>query len=123
MRTGRHLLDHVASCCKIEDRVPIPKMVEILGATGHLLLLINSLSERSMTDATDQVTQAVGKGIFKSIVVTSRQSTPTGRVWETFKTLVAQPLTQEQVPAYVETYAPERTTCMGVAADLSTDQQ
>lgn len=60
------LSDHVSQLLQIDDRNPVPKMVEILGASGHLLLLINSLSERGMTDATDQVTQAVGEGIFKS---------------------------------------------------------
>jgi hypothetical protein len=101
------LLDHVAQLLKIDDRIPIPKMVEILGASGHLLLLIDSLSERGMTDATDQVAQAVGSGIFKSVVVTSREAMPAGRVWETVKTILAHPLTQEQVPIYVKTYAPE----------------
>lgn len=100
------LLDHVAQLLRIDDRVPIPKMVEILGASGQLLLLIDSLSERGMTDATDQVAQTVGRGIFKFVVVTSRQPAPTGQVWETFETLIAQPLTPEQVPVYVATYAP-----------------
>jgi hypothetical protein len=101
------LLDHVAQLLKIDDRIPGPKMVEILGASGHLLLLIDSLSERSMMYASDQVAQTVGRGIFKSIVVTSRLPAPTGQVWETFKTVIAHPLTQNQVPAYIETYAPE----------------
>jgi WD domain, G-beta repeat len=100
------LLDYVAELLKVDDRVPTTKMVEILGARGHLLLLIDSLSERGMTDATEQIADVLRKGIFKSTIVTSRQPAPPGEVWETFKTVIAQPLTSEQVPVYVEIYAP-----------------
>src|SRR5260370_40383479 len=60
-----------------------------------------------MTGAAAQVAEAIRKGVFKSIVVTSRQSTPDGRVWQEFKTVIARPVTVEQAPDYVATYAPE----------------
>jgi WD domain, G-beta repeat len=101
------LLDHVAQLLKVDERVPTPKMVEILGAGGYLCLLIDSLSERGMATAVDQVAEAIDKGIFKSVVVTSRQPTPTGKGWEPFKTINARPLTTDQVPDYIATYAPE----------------
>jgi hypothetical protein len=82
-------------------------MVETLGARGLLCPLIDSLGERGLANATEQVADAVGKGMFKLVVVTSRQARPSGRVWEKFKTIAARPLTVEQVPDYVATYAPE----------------
>jgi hypothetical protein len=59
-----------------------------------------------MADAVDRVADEVGRGRFTSIVVASRQSPPGGRVWQTFKPIVALPLTHAQIPDYVATYAP-----------------
>jgi hypothetical protein len=68
--------------------------------------VIDSLSERGMSDAVNKVADAVESGIFKSIVVTSRRSAPTGKVWQSFRSITALPLTAAQVPDYVAAYAP-----------------
>jgi hypothetical protein len=81
-------------------------MIEVLGWRGDLCVLIDSLSERGMADAIDRVADEVGGGKFRSVVVTSRQPPPSGHVWQTFKALVALPLTPAQIPDYVATYAP-----------------
>jgi hypothetical protein len=100
------LLDQVVRLLRVGNRIPTAKMVEVLGSRGDLCLLIDSLSERGMTNAVDQVADEVEKGSFTSAVVTSRQPQPNGRVWQTFKPIVALPLTPEQIPDYVATYAP-----------------
>jgi hypothetical protein len=100
------LLDQVVQLVRVDNRIPTPKMVEVLGAGGDLCLLIDLLSERSMADAVDRVANAVGKRLFKSIVVTSRQPRPSGHVWQAFKPIIALPLTPAEVPDYVATYAP-----------------
>ena len=101
------LADHVVDLLRIGDRAPTRKMIEVLGAGGDLCLLVDSLSERGMPDAVSSVADAARSGAFKSIVVTSRHPAPKGQVWETFRTLVALPLTKEQVPKYIEVYASE----------------
>ena len=101
------LLEHVGHQLTSDDRCPTAKMIEILGARGRLCVLMDSLSERGMADAVAQVADAIRKGVFKSIVVTSRQPRPDGRVWQEFKTVIALPVTVEQASDYVATYAPE----------------
>ncbi len=101
------LATHVAALMKTGERVPTVMMVETLGAMGLVCPIIDSLSERDMTNAVDSVGKAVRKGVFKTLVVTSRSNLPKGKAWETFKTLTAYPLKADQVPKYVATYAPE----------------
>jgi hypothetical protein len=98
--------DQVVNLLRVDDRVPTPKMVEILGSQGELCMLIDSLSERGMADAVDRVADEVGQGKFISVAVTSCRPLPGGRVWQTFKSIVALPLTAVQIPDYVATYAP-----------------
>jgi hypothetical protein len=100
------LLDQVVQLLRVGNRIPTPKMVETLGSRGDLCLLIDSLSERGMADAVDRVADEVDEGIFTSVVVTSRQPRPSGRSWQSFKSIVALPLTPAQIPDYVATYAP-----------------
>ena len=101
------LLDHIAQLLRLNDRVPTRKMAEVLGSGGDLCPVIDSLSERGMSDAADRIAAAVNSGTFKSIVVTSRQPVPIGKVWQTFRSITALPLTAEQVPDYVAAYAPQ----------------
>ena len=101
------IANHVVGLLRIGDRIPTLKMIEVLGAGGDLCLLVDSLSERGVTDAVSRVAEAAGSGAFKSIVVTSRHAAPEGQVWQTFKPLVALPLTKEQTPKYIGVYAPE----------------
>jgi hypothetical protein len=100
------LLDQVNQQLRVGNRIPTPKMVEILGARGDLCLLIDSLSERGTADAVERVADEVDQGRFSSIIVTSRQPRPGGRAWQKFKPIVALPLTPAQIPDYVATYAP-----------------
>jgi hypothetical protein len=101
------LVEHVAQLLKVGERSPTPEMVETLAAAGHLCLLVDSLSERGMANAAEQVAEAVAKGVFRSVVVTSREAAPSGQIWESFKAITARPLTVDQLPGYVATYAPE----------------
>jgi hypothetical protein len=100
------LLDHVSQLLRLDDRVPTRKMVEVLGSGGDLYPVIDSLSERGVSDAVKKVADAVESGTFKSIVVTSRRPAPTGKVWQSFRSITALPLTAAQVPDYVAAYAP-----------------
>jgi hypothetical protein len=100
------LIEHVALLLRIGNKTPTPKMIETLGATGNLCLIVDSLSERSIANAADDVGVAVERGIFKYMLVTSRNAPQHGKVWEGFQLITSLPLTPEQVPAYVATYAP-----------------
>ena len=99
------LADHIARLLRVDERVPTRKMVEVLAAAGDLYPVVDSLSERGMPDAVDMVSNAVKGGTFKSIMITSRQPLPNGKVWQTFRSLTALPLTAAQVPDYVKEYA------------------
>jgi hypothetical protein len=100
------LVDHVTLLLRLDDRIPTRTMVEVLGSTGDLYPVIDSLSERGMPDAIDRVADAMGSGPFKSLVVTSRQPAPAGKIWQSFKMITALPITAAQVPEYVAAYAP-----------------
>jgi len=43
----------------------------------------------------------------RAVVVTSRGPRPSGKVWEAFQDIEVEPLTRDQVPEYIATYAPE----------------
>ncbi len=101
------LVDHVGRQLTLGGRRPTAKMVEVLGARGSLCLLVDQLSERGMADAAEQLVDVIGKGAFRSVIVTSRQACPAGAVWQGFQTVVARPLTEDDVDPYVATYAPE----------------
>src|SRR5262249_44230905 len=58
------LLDQVARLLRVGNHIPTAKMVEVLGSRGDLCLLIDSLSERGMTDAVDRVADEVAKRNF-----------------------------------------------------------
>jgi WD40 repeat protein len=122
---GGPLLDYVAQLLRLEDRVPTRKMIEVLGSSGDLCPVIDSLSERGMSDAVDRVADAVGCGAFTSVVVTSRQPIPKGKVWQSFKSITAVPLTAEQVTDYVAAYAPQdrRTEVLERIKPLITGKQ
>jgi hypothetical protein len=59
-----------------------------------------------MLDAIDRVADAISSGPFKSLVVTSRQPAPAGKIWQSFRSITALPLTGAQLPDYVAAYAP-----------------
>lgn len=101
------LIDHVGQQLTLGNRRPTAKMIEVLGAKGSLCLLIDQLSERGVADAVTQLTDTIGKGVFRSVLVTSRQPRPGGMVWQTFQSVIARPLTESDVADYVATYAPE----------------
>jgi hypothetical protein len=101
------LVDHVAGLLVLDGRAPTRKMIEVLGSGGDLCPIIDSLSERGMSGAVDGIADAVGSGAFKSIIVTSRQPAPQGKIWQHFRPISALPLTATQVPDYVSAYAPQ----------------
>jgi hypothetical protein len=100
-------------------------MIEVLGSNGDLCPVIDSLSERGMSNAVDRVAVAVDSGAFKSVVVTSRQSAPKGKVWQSFRSIAVLPLTTAEVPNYVATYAPEdrRAQVLERIKPLTTDER
>jgi hypothetical protein len=101
------LTDHVGRLLTLGNRRPTATMVEVVGAGGSLCLLVDQFSERGMADATTQLADLVGQGAFRSVIVTSRQPRPGGAVWQDFQTVVARPLTEDDVDPYVATYATE----------------
>lgn len=104
-----NLLDHLAKLLRPEgqNRHPTPKMVETLAADGKICLLMDSLSERGLDDAEEQVAALIRGGTFRSVAVTSRRPLSQGAVWEKFDTIEARPLTRDQAPQYIATYTPE----------------
>ena len=92
------LVDHVATLLSLDGRIPTRTMVEVLGAGGDLCPIVDSLSERGMLDAEGSVAEALESRTFRSIVITSRQDLPNGKVWQSFETVSALPLTAAQVP-------------------------
>lgn len=106
---GDDLLEHVARLVRVEEenRGPTPSMVRTLGRAGSLCLLIDSLSERGIEDAEEQLAALVRDDQFRAVVVTSRSPPPQGKVWEAFDHVKVGPLSRDSVPAYISTYAPE----------------
>jgi hypothetical protein len=101
------LVDHAARQLTLGGRQPTTQMVEALATRGSLCLLIDQLSERGIANANAQLADVVGKGAFRSVIVTSRQERPAGAVWQGFEAIIARPLTEDDVEPYVETYVSE----------------
>jgi hypothetical protein len=101
------LTDHIGRQLILGNRRPTAKMIEVLGARGSLCLLIDQLSERGLPDAVTQLTDVIATGVFASVLVTSRQPRPDGVVWQRFESVAVHPLSENDVEAYVATYAPE----------------
>ena len=101
------LFEQIVRDLKVDNRVPTPRMVQILGAHGWLCPLIDALSERTVADGKGDVATLLTEHGFKSIVVTSREMCPNiGKVWESFQRLSPGNLDSNSVPDYVATYAP-----------------
>ena len=87
-----------------EDRGPTPAMMRALGANGHFCLLMDSLSERGVEDADEQISKALTEDKLRAVIITSREPPPPGRIWETFRHVEARPVSRLQVPAFATTY-------------------
>jgi len=101
------LREHIARDLKIDNRVPTPRMDQILGARGWLCPLIDGLSERGLAHGQDDVATLLTDHGFKSIIVTSRKKPPDAKVWESFTILSPGNLDSISVRDYVAAYAPE----------------
>jgi WD40 repeat protein len=119
------LLDHVTRLLQLGDRVPTAKQVEVLGSRGDVLPVVDSLSERGMPDVLNRISEAVQSGTFRSVIVTSRHSPPTGKVWQKFRQITVLPLSAEQLPEYIAAYAPQdyRTSIEQRIKPLIADKQ
>ena len=101
------LREQIARDLKVDNRVPTPRMVQILGARGWLCPLIDGLSERGLAHGQDDVATLLTDHGFKSIIVTSRKRPPHAKVWESFTILSPGNLDSSSVYDYVAAYAPE----------------
>jgi len=89
------------------DRGPTEAMAKTLGAAGLVCPVLDSLSERAMTDAAERVGKALSEGHFRHLVVTSREAPAQGQVWHWMDRVSTRALAREDVPAFVAAYAPE----------------
>lgn len=103
---GAELVGHVARLLHLDDesRRPTPDMVRTLGSGGHLCLVVDSLSERGVGNASEQLARLVRDDRFRLVVVTSRAAPPAGPVWERFEHLAVQPLDRAQISAFIAAY-------------------
>jgi hypothetical protein len=102
------LVDHVARQLTLGTRQPTAQMIEALAARSLLCLLVDQLSEHGIANATAQVADVAGKGgAFRSAIVTSRQDRPADAAWQGFDTIIAHPLTEDDVVPYVDAYVAE----------------
>ena len=85
---------------------PSEAMVRVLGASGLICPLVDSLSERSK-DAVRAVRNAVSSCEFKHVVVTSRKEPPGHQVWQGMKRLTPLALGHKDIKAFIDLYAPE----------------
>jgi hypothetical protein len=117
------LLDYVVKLLKIDERIPTPKMVEILGANGHLCVLVDSLSERGTADPVRRVADAIDDGVFKSLIVTSRQPRATGQSWEGFKKNRSAPDHERSSARLHRNLRPGASPRMGTGPNRPTDHR
>ena len=95
------------------DRGPTTEMARTLGAMGLVCPFVDSLSERGVEDAVESVTGAVRSGDFRHLIVTSRTAPPSGAVWDASRRITPAPIGKEDVPLFIETYAPEQKALVG----------
>lgn len=81
-------------------------MIRLLGSTGLICPLVDSLSERSL-NARRSVEDAVYEGDFRHLVVTSRHAPPGQQVWDAATRVTTQPLQRNDVDKLVALYAAE----------------
>jgi WD40 repeat protein len=101
------LFDQVARQLTVDDRRPTPEMVEALGARRGFCLVLDSLSERGMADAVEQLADVIDRGVLRAVVVTSRQPLPAGPAWERFQAVRTRAVPVAHVPDYVAEYVAE----------------
>lgn len=100
------LADHVARLLRPakSNRVPTAKMVQRLGSLGKLCPIIDSLSERSASDAVSRVGDAIATGSFAYAMITSREQPPPGQVWDALNVIEARPISTEDIRPFVASY-------------------
>ncbi|MCJ8271646.1 MAG: WD40 repeat domain-containing protein, partial [Psychrosphaera sp.] len=102
-------LEHlIAEMLAIEGRAPTLAMVRKICQLGLIYLIIDSLSERSIEDDTQEISSAINQGIFTKLIITSRKQVNKGKAWENFTQIEVKSITKEQLPDYIQTYAAER---------------
>ena len=98
--------EHVARLMALppwEGRGPTPEMIVALGRRGHLLPLVDSLSERSGSKLED-VEGQVTTGAFRHVIVTSRSVPPAKQAWDRATVVKTLPLRPEDVEVFVDKY-------------------
>ena len=100
------LAEKVACQLRLRDwtKGPTEITVKRLGAMGLICPLVDSLSERGMTDAEELVENAVSEFHFRHLVVTSRRSVPSGYTWEDVARVRTRPVRDGDLPAFVRVY-------------------
>jgi hypothetical protein len=90
-------------------------MVEKLGYTGRILLVVDGLSERSTKDADDQVAGLAKKTIFRCLVASSRDAAPESAA---FHQVAVGPLDGDRLGTFVGAYVTQDKV-EGVVKDLA----
>ena len=88
-------------------RRPTTTMVKTLGAIGLICPLVDSLSERGMTDAKEIVEAAVSNHDFRHLVVTSRKIRPDGHAWETMERVTPETFAHKDLREFIGVYVGE----------------
>ncbi|WP_170764880.1 hypothetical protein [Ruegeria lacuscaerulensis] len=100
------LTSHVAGLLRLTDwdRGPTETIVKRLGSAGLLCPIVDSLSERSSANAANYVEHAIKNSHFRHLIVTSRENPHGSTVWQSATIVATQPLSRNEVPAFVKQY-------------------
>jgi len=97
------VVDYVANQLGVGNRRPSAAMVEKLGFSGRILLVVDGLSERNTKDAVGQIAELIEKTTFRWLVVSSRNPAPERSA---LSQITVGPLDDERLPKFVEAYVP-----------------
>ena len=90
------------------QKVPTVAMVKVLGRSGALCPLVDSLSERRSGNPVKDVKDAIEEEHFRHVVVTSKRSYPGDQALRGVATIKTRPLQEGDVGTFVDEYADER---------------
>ena len=83
---------------------PTERMVRILGRAGLICPLVDSLSERGLTEARKVVQEAILEFDFRHLMVTSRDEPRDGETWREMRVVKTRALVPGEVDAFIGVY-------------------
>jgi len=102
------LEQHLAAKIQIQGKKLSTAMVVKMGQYGLICPVIDSISERqNVENKIAQINESPEIKAFTYLIFTSRNSLPTGAMWEKFATTEITGITPEQLQALINTYAPQ----------------